>query len=171
MTNVDASGTRPKFQCAECELVNDCDCLSRLRLLDLIAPILRTVLEHIATDGSFLDKGICERLALLLDRHDQIEREIEAMPAWGGDPGDGGADRNLIDDLIGPWGYEQSYLRTPEGIGALRKVPAQHVRALLEKFLRDSRPEPACSPEPIPAPVTWSAWARAVDMAVERRAP
>jgi hypothetical protein len=133
---------RPRFQCAECKLVNDCDCLDANRLVDLIAPLLRQVLSHLATDGSFIDGEVCERLALLADRNDQREREQAAWPELG-DAEDLKCDRVLVEDLVGPWGYEPSHLRTPEGIAALRKVPVEHVRGLLDRFLRESQPVPA----------------------------
>jgi hypothetical protein len=159
------SRPRPRFQCAECKLVNDCDCLSQLRLIDLLAPLVRQLLEHLATDGSVVDDEVCERLTLLIDRNDQREREVNALYH-----NDDQADRDLIDDVVGPWGYEPSFRRDAEGIAQLRKVPVEHVRGLLDRFLRDSRPEVpsevACT---LPLVETWAAWAREVKAAVERR--
>jgi hypothetical protein len=120
-------------------LVNDCDCLSQLRLLDLMAPLVRQVLVHLATDGSFLDDEVCDRLTLLVDRNDQREREHDAQ--WNDENSQ--ADRDLIEDVVGPWNNRPSFRRDVEGIAALRKVPMGHVRALVDRFLRESRPEPA----------------------------
>ncbi len=166
------SPARPLFRCAECKLINDCDCLDTTRILDHLAPLLRQVIDHLQTDGSFLDNEVCERLELLCDRKEQREREWIAMPELG-DAEDAKCDSAILECLIGPWGYGQSYLRTPDGVAALRKVPVERVRALLARFLRDSQPAPASTPEPIPAPAVsrdWPTWARAVDAAVERRA-
>jgi hypothetical protein len=142
METVQTSKLRPNFRCAECELVNDCDCLDTTRILDLMAPLVRQVVDHLQADGSVLDYEVIERLALLVDRDDQRVREWEAWPDLG-DAEDQKCDRALIEDLVGPWGYETPFRRTPEGIAARRKVPVERVRALLERFLADSRPSEA----------------------------
>lgn len=131
--------TRPRLRCAECKLVNDCDCLDTTRILGHLAPLLRQVIDHLQTDGSCLDDEVCERLELLCDRRDQREREWIAMPELG-DAEDLKCDHVIVEDLVGHWGYEPSHLRTPEGIAAMRNVPVEHVRALLDRFLRDSQP-------------------------------
>lgn len=136
-----------EVRCAECELVNDCDCLSQFRLLDLMAPLLRQVVNHLETDGSILDYEVIERLALLADRNDQRVREWNAWPELG-DAEDMKCDRVIIEDLVAPWGYEPPHLRTPAGIAALRKVTVERVQALLDRFLVDSRPEERERPEP-----------------------
>jgi hypothetical protein len=172
MKSITASQTRPKFACAECELVNDCNCLDTTFLIDLMAPLLRQVVEHLQADGSVLDYEVIERLALLVDRNDQRVREWEAWPDLG-DAEDLKCDRVIIEDLVAPWGYEPSHLRTPEGIAARRKVPVEHVRGLLDRFLRESRPVPAPQLVPVPVAATrenWPAWAREVEAVVERRA-
>jgi hypothetical protein len=141
MTTVTASETRPKIACAECQRINDCDCLSQLRLLDLLAPPVRQLLDHVLTDGSVMGDEVTDQIALLLDRDDQRKRENAAIPEYG-DPEDARSDQGLVEDVIGSWGYEPSFRRDAEGIAALRKVPVEHVRALVDRFLADSRPAP-----------------------------
>jgi hypothetical protein len=151
---------RLKVACAECKRVNDCDCLSQLRLIDLIAPLVRRVLGHLATDGSVIDDEVCEQLALLADRNDQRERENEAQ--WSNDDE---ADRDLIEDVVGSWGYEPTFRRDVEGIAQSRKVPVEHVRALVDRFLRESQPEPANALMEVV-----EIFGRAFDQATSRRA-
>lgn len=143
MKTVTASETRPKLSCAECGLTNDCRCLDQLELLDQMVPVVRQVLEHLATDGSFLDIEIEERLALLVDRNDQREREVEAQ--WS-DENDQ-EDRDLIEEVVGCWGNKPTFRRDVEGIAKLRKVPVERLRALIDRFLRDSRPDGAAPAE------------------------
>jgi hypothetical protein len=127
-------------------LVNDCDCLDAMRVLDLLAPLVRQLLGVIAQRGSTIE-DVTDQITLLLDRNDQRECEIEAMPDLG-DAEDLKCDRVIVEDLVAPWGYPPSFSRTVEGVAHLRKVPVERVRALLDRFLRASRPAPSAKPRP-----------------------
>lgn len=124
-----------QIACAECKRTNDCDCLSQLRLLDLMAPLVRQVVEHLPTGPALIDGQVIEHLAMLIDRNDQRERELAAL-----DRHDRSA-RDLIADVLGSWGYEPSFRRDPVGIATKRKVPVDRVRALVDGFLRDAAVE------------------------------
>ena len=188
METIIATENRPYNCCAECGRRNDCACLDQLRLIDLMAPLVRQVLDHLTTDGGVLDDEVIERLALLADRNEQREREHAAQ--WA--DGNGEAERDLIDDVVGSWGYIPSFRRDVQGIAQMRQVPVERVRALVDRFLADSRPDPAAPQSAVDyeadyqaivtavrareaaalscTQLSWPAWAREVEAAVERRA-
>src|SRR6185437_1396576 len=116
-----------QIACSDCGRRNDCNCLSELRLLDLIAPLARQLVEHNLAECSFIDIEVVERLALLLDRNDQREREVAAQ--WA-DENDREA-RDLIDDVVNTWGREPDFRRDVAGIAQLRRVPVERVKALV----------------------------------------
>jgi hypothetical protein len=127
------------YLCSGCGNRNNCVCLSELRILAATMPLVKELL--VGTTDLPRRRQLRAQLTDLAARYDQSQREIAAI--WGGRGALVEPERDLLEDLVTDWGYEPGWLRSVEAVADRRKVPVAHVRAVLDRFFRDSRPRAA----------------------------